>query len=79
LQYLGEVGLSTPEGTGLAFARLATRIFDLELQGWRIDTLRENVITADGLLHRGIARYVLRGGRADITDPQGSLDLGEQS
>jgi hypothetical protein len=78
LLHLGEAGLNTPEGTGIAFARLATRVWDLEMQGWRIDTLRENVITADGLLHRGIARYVLRGRRIDFADPQSSLDLGEQ-
>jgi hypothetical protein len=77
LLHLGEVGLNTPEGTGIAFARLATRVFDLEMQGWRIDTVRENVVTADGLLHRGIARYILRGPRADTPDPQCKLDLGE--
>ncbi|WP_395406353.1 helix-turn-helix domain-containing protein [Pseudoduganella sp. UC29_106] len=75
LQYLGESGLSTPEGTGIGFARLATRVFDLELKGWRIDTLREDVITADGLKHKGIARYVFRGRRLDMPDPQGNLDL----
>jgi hypothetical protein len=77
LLHLGEVGLNTPEGTGIAFARLATRVFDLEMQGWRIDTVRENVVTADGLLHRGIARYILRGPRADTPDPQCKLDLDE--
>jgi hypothetical protein len=76
LQYLGESGLSTPEGTGIGFARLATRVFDLELRGWRIDTLREDVITADGLKHKRIARYIWRGPRAGAGDPQGSLDLG---
>jgi len=75
LQHLGESGLSTPEGTGIGFARLATRVFDLELKGWRIDTLREDVITADGLKHKGIARYVFRGRKIDMPDPQGKLDL----
>jgi hypothetical protein len=76
LQYLGEAGLNTPEGIGIGFARIAARVFDLELQGWRIDTLREEVITADGLKRRGIARYVLRGRCVSYVDPQGVLDLG---
>lgn len=79
LQYLGERGLNTPEGVGLGFARIATRCFDLEQQGWNIDTERECAITADGLAHHGIARYRLRGRRADRADPQGSLDLGAPS
>jgi hypothetical protein len=79
LQHLGEDGLNTPEGVGIGFARIATRVFDLELRGWRIDSLREDVITADGLKHKGIARYVLRGRRTDFIDPQGSLDLGARS
>lgn len=79
LQYLGERGLNTPEGVGLGFARIATRCFDLEQQGWRIETERECVITADGLAHQGIARYRLRGRRTDFVDPQGSLDLGEST
>lgn len=76
LQYRGDAGVNTPEGVGIGFARIATRVFDLEMRGWRIDTLREDVITADGLKHRGIARYVFRGRRVDFIDPQGALDLG---
>ncbi|KAF3999181.1 helix-turn-helix domain-containing protein [Glaciimonas immobilis] len=76
LQYRGDAGVNTPEGVGIGFARIATRVFDLEMRGWRIDTLREDVITADGLTHRGIARYVFRGRRVDFIDPQGALDLG---
>lgn len=79
LLHLGEAGLNTPEGVGIGFARIATRVFDLEMQGWRIDTLREEVITADGLKHRGIARYVLRGRCESYIDPQGVLDLGVPS
>lgn len=79
LQHLGEAGLNTPEGVGIGFARIATRVFDLEQRGWRIDTLREDVVTADGLKHFGIARYVWRGRRTDFVDPQGSLDLGARS
>jgi hypothetical protein len=75
LQYLGARGLNTPQAVGIGFARAATRVFDLEQRGWRIDTLREDVVTADGLKHRGIARYILRGRRADVADPQGALDL----
>ena len=75
LQYLGTRGLNTPQAVGLGFARVATRVFDLEQRGWRIDTLREDVVTADGLKHRGIARYVLRGRSADVASPQGTLDL----
>lgn len=77
LQHRGEAGINTPEGVGIGFARIATRVFDLELCGWRIDTVREDVITADGLLHPRMARYILRGRRADFIDPQGSLDLGD--
>lgn len=76
LQYLGPRGMNTPEGVGVGFARIATRVFDLENQGWQIDTLRENATTADGLKHCGIARYVFKGRRADSVDPQGVLDLG---
>jgi len=76
LQHRGEAGVNTPEGVGVGFARIATRVFDLELRGWLIDTLREDVVTADGLKHKGIARYVFRGRRADMVDPQGALDLG---
>jgi hypothetical protein len=78
LQYLGDRGLNTPEGTGIGFARLATRVWDLEVSGgWLIDTILEDVITADGLKHRGIARYILRVRKAGFIDPQASLDLGE--
>jgi hypothetical protein len=38
--------------------------------------LREDVITADGLKHKGIARYVFRGRRIDTPAPQSELDLG---
>lgn len=75
LQHRGEAGINTPEGVGIGFARIATRVFDLELIGWRIETIREDVITADGLKHRGIARYVLRGWRGGSDDPQRTLDL----
>lgn len=75
LLHLGDRGINTPEATGCGFARAATRVWDLEQRGWRIDTLREDVITADGLKHKGIARYILRGRQSDAPDPQGRLDL----
>jgi hypothetical protein len=77
LVHLGETGINTPQAVGVGYARVATRVFDLEQQGWRIDTVREDVITADGLKHKGIARYILRGRRDDLPNPQGSLDLGD--
>lgn len=76
LQYLGPRGLNTPEGVGLGFYRIATRIQELEAHGWHIASMRENLVGEDGLAHRGIARYVLLGRHADAISPQGSLDLG---
>lgn len=74
LKYLGERGLNTYEGTAAGYARLATRIQELEADGWLIDSDRENVIGPDRLFHRGIARYILRGRLLDMQGPQ--LDLG---
>ena len=75
LQYRGDLGLNTPEGVGLGFYRIATRIQELEAIGWLIASHRERLVGADGLIHSGIARYVLLG-RVGKDDPQGSLDLG---
>ena len=75
LQYLGPRGLNTPEAVGLGYYRIATRIHEMEADGWLIDSLRENIVGADGLYHVGIARYVLKGRRAECANPQGSLDL----
>jgi hypothetical protein len=58
LQYLGERGLNTYEGTAAGYARLATRIQDLEADGWIIDSKREDLIGPDGLFHPRVARYV---------------------
>ena len=74
LQYLGPRGLRTPEGTALGYMRLATRIQELEEQ-WQIASLRETIIGEDGLVHPGVARYVLLGRRKDALDRQGTLDL----
>lgn len=74
LQYLGPRGLNTLEAVGLGFYRIATRIQELEeADGWLIASQRERLIGADGLLHSGIARYVLIGRRADYVVVQGSL------
>lgn len=74
LQYLGQRGLNTFEGTAAGYARLATRIQELE-EDWDIASQRETVIGPEGLIHPGVARYVLIGLRKDVVDPQGSLDL----
>jgi hypothetical protein len=76
LQYLGDRGINTPEGVGCGFYRIATRVQELEADGWIIESHRENLIGADGLYHVGIARYVLRGKRADMQSPQLDLGLG---
>lgn len=76
LQYLGARGLNTPEGVGLGFYRIATRIQELEERGWAIASLRETLVGADGYKHTGIARYVLQGRARRQANPQRSLDLG---
>lgn len=76
LEFRGARGLNTYEGTAAGYARLATRIFDLEDAGWLINSFRENLIGPDGLYHGGIARYVLIGKRAEVQCPQSSLELG---
>jgi len=65
LEYRGARGLNTYEGTAAGYLRFATRIFDLKEQ-WDIYTLKEDVIGPDGLLHKGVARYVLLGRRKDL-------------
>jgi len=65
LEYRGARGLNTYEGTAAGYLRFATRIFDLKEQ-WDIYTLKEDVIGPDGLLHKGLARYVLLGRRKDL-------------
>lgn len=75
LEYLGPRGLNTPEGTGLGYLRLATRISELEDEGCIIASRREAIIGADGLAHVGVARYALLG-RREGGNPQLQLDLG---
>lgn len=74
LQYLGPRGLSTYEAVAAGYARVATRVFELDEAGWLIHSQRENIIAPDGLFHPSIARYVLIGKKADLQNPQ--LDLG---
>lgn len=76
LQYRGARGLNTYEGTAAGYLRIATRIKELK-DTWDIYTLTEDVTGPDGLLHRGIARYILRGRRKDMPPAQGSLGLGD--
>jgi hypothetical protein len=76
LIYRGAKGINTLEGTACGFLRIATRIQELEAEGHRILSPRERVIGADGLVHKGIARYVLLL-QAFADNPQGVLDLGE--
>lgn len=74
-EYLGDRGLNTLEGVACGFYRIATRVQELEAEGWLIDSRRERVLGADGLVHDNVARYVLRGRKSDVPDPQGILDL----
>ncbi len=76
LEYLGDRGINTPEGVACGFYRIATRVQELEADGWLIASYRERLLGADGLVHVGIARYVLIGRRADSTSPQLSFELG---
>lgn len=75
LQYLGDRGINTLEGVGVGFYRIATRIQELETSGWHILSQRERLAGADGLIHVGVARYILLGRKADFVDPQGTLEL----
>lgn len=62
LEFLGSDGINTYEAVGAGYLRIATRIKDLE-DIWEIESKRENVIGPDGLFHKGVARYILRGRR----------------
>ena len=77
LQYRGARGLNTYEGTAAGYMRMATRVKELK-ETWDIHALREDVIGPDGLLHKGVARYVLLGRRQDLvkkTPAQNQLGL----
>lgn len=75
LEYRGARGLNTYEGTAAGYLRFATRIFDLKEEAWDIYTLKEDVIGPDGLLHKGVARYVLMGRRKGV--PQAAPAQGQ--
>jgi hypothetical protein len=77
LQYLGDRGFNTPEAVGCGFYRIATRIQELEADGWLIASRRECLIGADGLVHSGIARYALLGRSSTVQVAQLSLALEE--
>ncbi len=66
LEYRGSRGLNTYEGTAAGYLRLATRVKELK-ETWNIYALKEDVIGPDGLLHKGVARYVLLGRRQDLS------------
>jgi hypothetical protein len=76
LEYLGTRGINTPEGVACGFYRIATRVQELEEEGWIIDSRRERLLGADGLVHIGVARYVLLGRRAGFEDRQADLWTG---
>jgi len=77
LQHRGGKGINTPEGVGLGYLRIATRVQELEERGWRIASYRERIIGADGLAHNGVARYCLLGRAAPLAIPaQSPLNLG---
>lgn len=65
LEFRGRRGLNTYEGTAAGYLRLATRIKELK-DRYDIWTFAEDVIGPDGLLHKGVARYVLLGPRKDL-------------
>jgi hypothetical protein len=51
--------LNTLELRELGFISPAPRILELKERGYNIKSIREDVRTPDGRLHRGIARYYL--------------------
>ena len=75
LEFRGARGLNTFEGTAAGYIRLATRVKELK-ETWDIHALREDVMGPDGLLHKGVARYVLLGRRKDLPPAQAQFDLG---
>ena len=73
LKHLGNRGLGTLEAVGIGIYRVATRIEELEAAGFVFASIRESVIGSEGLLHAGMARYVLLDKRS--ASRQLSLDL----
>ncbi|XOV80834.1 MAG: helix-turn-helix domain-containing protein [Aestuariibacter sp.] len=61
LVYLRKLpSINTLEFRELGFLSPAPRILELKADGHRIISVREDVRTPDGRLHRGIARYYLK-------------------
>ncbi|TRY30730.1 helix-turn-helix domain-containing protein [Aliiglaciecola sp. M165] len=54
------VSINTLEFREKGFISPAPRILELRQRGYDILSIREDVRTQDGKLHRGIARYILR-------------------
>jgi hypothetical protein len=79
LQHVGSSGINTLEGEACGYLRIATRIQELKERGWKISSQRENVIGADGLFHKRIARYILDGRTADFPPVQLDLDFSARS
>lgn len=75
LSYFGPSGLNTYEAVAAGYARVATRVKELK-DVYVIDSVREDVIGPDGMFHKGVARYILRGKRKDMQPIQQPLDLG---
>jgi hypothetical protein len=76
LEYRGARGLNSYEGMAAGYMRMATRIKELK-EAWDIHALKEDVVGPDGLVHRGVARYVLLGRRQDLNKAapaQGGLE-----
>jgi hypothetical protein len=76
LQYRGARGLNTYEGVAAGYLRIATRIKELK-DTWEIVTHLEDVIGPDGLVHKGVARYVLLGKKKPAEPVQAELGLGD--
>jgi hypothetical protein len=79
LRHVGSSGINTLEGEACGYLRIATRIQELKERGWKISSQRENVIGADGLFHKRIARYILDGRTADFLPVQLDLDFSARS
>jgi hypothetical protein len=74
LAYFGTAGANTYELTAMGYCRAATRIKELK-DVYVIDSVREDVIGPDGMFHKNVARYILRGTRKDMEPIQQPLDL----
>ena len=63
LKIRGGKGVNTLEARQppLGIMSPAPRIKELRLRGFHIETIRETIITPDGVKHHGVGRYVLLG------------------